>query len=59
MLALEHIWVQEEEQTVNSWTSSGNDRGLKGRKELVYSGGNASCVQNVTSISRVPDGRCV
>lgn len=40
VLALEHVWGQEEEQTVNSWTSSGNDRGLKERKELVYSGGN-------------------
>lgn len=59
VLALEHIWGQEVEQAVNSWTNSGNDGGPKERKELVYSGGNASCVQNLTSISRVPDGRCV
>ena len=59
VLALEHIWSQEVEQAVNSWTSSENGGEPKERKELVYSGGNASCVQNLTSISRVPDGRCV
>lgn len=59
VLALVHVWGQEEERTVNSWTNSGNDGGPKERKELVYSGGNASCVQNLTSVSRVPDGRCV
>lgn len=37
---------------VNSWTDSGNDRGQRNKKkELVYSGGNASRVQNLTSIS--------
>lgn len=36
VLALEHVWGQEEERTVNSWTNSGNDGEPKERERILF-----------------------
>lgn len=46
VLAPEYIWGQEVAQAVNSWI---NSEGKK-KNQLVYSGRNASCLQNLTSL---------
>lgn len=46
-----YLCGQEVAQAVNSWIDSGNDKRPRKKKELVYSGLNATCAQTLTSIS--------